>query len=88
MIGFIVTMSQNKGGVQTLSPDEITYNGCTIVPSQLSCAFSSSDTQFWNISQKFRLYAICENIHTNTLNSTDTAYTNYQYGDKPRNKIT
>lgn len=32
MIGFIVTMSQNKGGVQTLSPDEITYNGCTIVP--------------------------------------------------------
>merc|ERR1719369_1571311 len=25
-------MSQNKGGVQTLSPDEITYNGCTIVP--------------------------------------------------------
>merc|ERR1719369_1105425 len=51
-------MSQNKGGVQTLSPDEITYNGCTIVPSQLSCAFSSSDTQFWNISQKkFRLYA-------------------------------
>jgi len=32
IIGFIVTMSQNKGGVQTLSPDEITYNGCTIVP--------------------------------------------------------
>jgi len=52
MIGFIVTMSQNKveykHSVQMRSPTM----DAQLCHSQLSCAFSSSDTQFWNISQK------------------------------------